>query len=235
MIMKYNNEVGVVVVAAGSGKRMMSHTKKQFMLLDNKPIICYSLESFEQSEYVREIVLVVANDDIEYCKDMVHRFGITKVTNIVAGGATRQESVYRGLCAMDDDVRLVMIHDGVRPFVGCTSLYELIVAADRYGCATFGVDPKDTIKMKNDNMEIENTLDRSKLVVIQTPQAFDNDKLMLAHDVAKKDGYFGTDDTVLVEHCGGITKVVYGNNYNIKITTPDDLVFASVIKKKLGL
>ena len=232
---RYNNAVSVVVVAAGLGKRMLSNIKKQFMLLDNRPVLSYSLICFEQSKYVREIVLVVSKDDIRQCQDLVHRYNIGKVTSIIAGGNTRQESVYQGLRSVSDDIGLVVVHDGVRPFVECVDIYELIVAADECGCATFGVRPKDTIKIKNDNMEITKTLDRSKLVVIQTPQAFVKDKLMLAHDTAIKDGYLGTDDTVLLERCGFVTKVVEGSNYNIKITTPDDLVFASVIKQKLNL
>lgn len=232
---RYNSLVSVIVVAAGMGKRMLSCTKKQFMLLGDRPILYYSLVCFEQSEYVKEIVLVVSKGDVAYCKDLVCRYNITKVASVVEGGITRQESVYRGLCRVCDDVGLVMVHDGVRPFVGCTNLRELIVAADMCGCATFGVSPKDTIKIKNDSMEIEETLDRSKLVIIQTPQAFVKDKLVVAHEVAIRDGYCGTDDTVLLERCGIITKVVEGSNYNIKITTPDDLVLAGVIKEKLNL
>lgn len=232
---RYNNMVSVIVVAAGSGKRMLSSTKKQFMLLGDYPVLYYSLAYFEQSEYVKEIVLVASRDDINYCRDLICRYGITKVASLVEGGSTRQESVYRGLCSVCDEVSLVMVHDAARPFVGCTNLRELIMAADGCGCATFGISPKDTIKMKNDNMEVEETLDRSKLVVIQTPQAFVKDKLIMAHNMAIRDGYCGTDDTVLLERCGVTTKVVEGSNYNIKITTPDDLVLAGVIKEKLVL
>ena len=130
---RYSNRVSAIVVAAGSGKRMLSDTKKQFMILGDRPILWYSLICFEESTYVKEIVLVVSDDDVEYCKDLVRQYGITKVSRVVVGGNTRQESVYQGLCNVHDDADIVMVHDAARPFVGCTNLYKLIVASDKYG------------------------------------------------------------------------------------------------------
>lgn len=222
-----NIRSSVVVLAAGKGSRM-GNKKKQFMLLGDKPIVNYSLEFFESCSFIDEIILVVAKEDIEYCRNNIY-----KVSKIVSGGRTRQESVYNGLQCVNKNTDVVIVHDAARPFVSLLDLEKLIGFANEYGSSTFGVLVKDTIKLKNDNMEVLETLDRDKLVAIQTPQAFCYNKILKAHEIAKESGYCGTDDTVLMEKCKIVTKIVEGSYYNIKITTKEDLVFADAIKRSM--
>lgn len=225
--------VSVIVVAAGRGERMNMGVKKQFILLEDKPILYYSLKSFCDEDIINEVVLVTAKEDIPYCESLVSKEGLGKVTKIVSGGSKRQESVFCGLKNVNKDTNIVLVHDGARPFVKSLDLISLIQKARKYGSATFGVMLKDTIKLKNDNMEIEKTLDRKNLVAIQTPQAFLYSKLWDAHVRAQHENYVGLDDTVLMERCNIPTKVVEGNYFNIKITTKEDLAFAEVINKRL--
>jgi len=221
----------VVVVAAGKGSRMPGKIKKQFMFLGDKPVVSYSLELFSKSDLVDEIILVTAKEDMEYCKGIVSDCDIHKVFKIIEGGSTRQESVYNGLRSVNKRADVVIVHDAARPFVDLLNLEELIACAYKYRSSTFGVLVKDTIKLKDDNMEVTDTLDRDKLVAVQTPQAFGYGEFLRAHELAKKMGYSGTDDTVLLEKCGITTKVVCGSYFNIKITTKEDLVFADAIKR----
>ena len=227
--------ISAIIVAAGSGKRMGTKVKKQFIILEDKPIIYYSLSEFDKSEFIDEIVLVTSKDEIDYCKELVNKGNISKRVTIVEGGKTRQESVYCGLTNVNRKTDVVLVHDGARPFIKNLDLRKLVKEAMIYGSVTFGVLSKDTIKLKNENIEIVETLDRSKLIAIQTPQAFLYDKLFLAHKKAQSDNYLGTDDTVLLDRCGIVTKVVEGSYYNIKITTKEDLDFANIIKKKLQI
>lgn len=233
--MKDNKLISAIVVAAGKGTRMGTNIKKQFIMLDKKPIILYSINEFCKNDFIDEIVLVTSKEDISYCKDLIKEEGLKKRITIVEGGKTRQESVFCGLKSVSPNTDIVLVHDGARPFIKNLDLGKLIQEAIRYGSATFGVLSKDTIKIKNDSMEILETLDRSKLVAIQTPQAFEYKKLFLAHKEAQRKNYVGTDDTVLLDRCNITTKVVEGNYYNIKITTKEDLDFASIIKQKLQI
>ena len=225
--------ISVIVVAAGKGERMNMGVKKQFILLEDKPILYYSLKSFCENDFINEIILVTAKEDIPYCENLVAREGLNKVKQIVEGGVKRQDSVFCGLKSVNKNSNVVLIHDGARPFVESLDLKNLVQVAKVHGSATFGVMLKDTIKVKNDDMYIEKTLDRRNLVAIQTPQAFLYNKLWDAHIRAKQEAYVGTDDTVLMERCNIPTKVVDGSYFNIKITTKEDLAFAEVITKKL--
>lgn len=226
--------ITAIIVAAGNGTRMGADVKKQFIMLDDKPILVYSIIEFLKSRYIDEVVLVTAKEDIDYCRELLAKENMSNVT-IVAGGKTRQESVFCGLNGANKKTDIVLVHDGARPFVKNLNLKELIIQAIEHDSVTFGVLPKDTIKLKNDNMEIVETLDRNKLILIQTPQAFSYNMLYLAHKKAQRDNYTGTDDTVLMDRYEATTKVVEGSYYNIKITTKEDLDFAGIIKKKLEM
>ena len=217
----------VIVVAAGRGSRMLSDTKKQFMFLGDKPVVDYSIEFFTRCSFLDEIVLVVAKEDVEYCEKIMG----DKVSRVVEGGRTRQESVYNGLKNVNCKTDVVIIHDAARPFVGLLDLEKLVSSAYDCGSATFGVFVKDTVKLKDDNVRTLQTLDRDKLIAVQTPQAFRYSEILKAHEVAKEIGYCGTDDTSLIERCGGATEIVVGSYFNIKITTKEDLVFADAIRK----
>lgn len=225
--MKNNNSV--IIVAAGSGSRMSSKVKKQFLELRGKPILSYSLEFFDKCNYFSEIILVVSREDLKYCENLV--CGYDKVIKIVPGGDTRQESVFNGLEYVNKAVDVVVVHDAARPFVNFLDLEKLLEVVDTYGSSAFGVLVKDTIKLKNNDMEITETLNRDELVAIQTPQAFLYDKLFRAHKYARECGYSSTDDTALLENIGVKTKIVLGSYYNIKVTTDEDLLIADAISR----
>lgn len=160
-----------IILAAGTGKRMKSSTAKQYLLLSGKPIIYYSLKAFEEST-VDEIILVVGNNEIEYCENsLVKKYNFKKVTRIIEGGKERYHSVYHGLKEIKAADK-VLIHDGVRPFITVDIIEEAIRSLDTYGACVVGVPSKDTIKLINSDGTVKETPDRNKVWSIQTPQAF---------------------------------------------------------------
>ncbi|MBU5443731.1 2-C-methyl-D-erythritol 4-phosphate cytidylyltransferase [Paenibacillus sp. MSJ-34] len=225
-------KLGAVVVAAGKGSRMGTEESKQYLRLGNKPIIIHTLETFERMAEIDEIALVVGADDVERCRQWISEYGIRKATSVVAGGNERQHSVYKGLAQLD--VEYVLIHDGVRPFVRMDHARACFDEAVRSGAAVLAVPVKDTIKQVNESGVIQTTPDRRSLWAIQTPQAFRHSVVLAAHEQARKDGFIGTDDSMLVERLGIPVTVVEGDYTNIKITTPEDLDFAALLLKKRG-
>jgi len=223
-----DNAAWAVVVAAGQGSRMGKGPKKQFRLLAGLPVLGHTLQVFENSALIRGVTLVVAPGDVEWCRrEIVERYGYTKVTEVVSGGAERQQSVWNGLARVPE-VPVVVIHDGVRPFITPRHIEEVVEAARDGGAATLAVPPKDTVKITGEDGERTQTLPRDKLWLIQTPQAFQREVLIKAHQKAQRDGFCGTDDTSLIEHAGGRIRLVMGDYANIKITTPEDFAFAEV-------
>lgn len=227
-------KVTVVITAAGSGKRMNSGTKKQYLELQNKPILAYTIEVFEQIDHIDDIVLVCPKEDIEFVKnDIVSKFGFNKIILVTAGGKERQNSVLNALnkikCRYDD---IVLIHDGVRPFVSETSILNSIDAAVEFGAAIVGVRPKNTAKILR-NGSVYKTLNREELFSVQTPQAFQYDIINNCYKKAFAENFYSTDDSALVEKYADHIHIVpvEGNYYNIKITTEEDLVFANAILK----
>jgi 2-C-methyl-D-erythritol 4-phosphate cytidylyltransferase len=218
---------GVVVVAAGRGTRMGAADSKQYLLLEDKPIIVHTLEVFERLNEVAEVALVVGADDLERCRSLVSAFGLGKVTAVVAGGTERQHSVYCGLQALQTE--WVMVHDGVRPLVTAEAIRGCCRRAEQIGAAVLAVPVKDTIKKVNDAGLIESTPDRRSLWAIQTPQAFRRSLLLEAHEQAAREGFIGTDDAMVVERYGAPVAVAEGDYTNIKITTPDDLPWAAFL------
>ncbi|GGJ29327.1 2-C-methyl-D-erythritol 4-phosphate cytidylyltransferase [Paenibacillus hunanensis] len=225
-------KAGIIVVAAGKGSRMGTVESKQYLRLQNKPIIIHTLEVFERSELVDEIVVVTGADDLERCKDWIKEYGLLKVTEVVAGGYDRQESVYLGLQQLQSD--WVMVHDGVRPFVTEQQLHHCLEAAQQVGASVLAVPVKDTIKQVDRNLHIADTPDRSTLWAIQTPQTFRYTDLLAAHQQAEATGFRGTDDAMLVERLGTPITVVEGSYTNIKLTTPDDLDYAAYLLARKG-
>lgn len=227
-------KIAAIVLAAGKGKRMQSNVQKQYLLLENKPVLYYSLMCFQKS-MVDEIILVVGNDEIEYCKkEIVKEYDLTKVTKIVAGGDERYESVYHGLDALED-VDYVLIHDGARPFVTQEMINASIQAVKEHGACTVGMPVKDTIKVVSKNGFGESTPDRSTLWQIQTPQTFDVKLIKQAYLKMMSAGDTDiTDDTMIVErYAGQSIKVIEGDYRNIKITTPEDMDIAEMFLKKV--
>lgn len=227
------NKYHVVIPAAGHGKRMNAGKSKQFLMIDHVPLLIHTLRVFEEDLLCSEIILVVNEQEMDAIDDLVKDYRIKKVTKMVIGGKERQQSVYQGLKKIQGNP-IVLIHDGARPFIRTETIHQLIVKADEAGAAVVAVPVKDTIKKVQQN-QITETVDRSCLWSIQTPQAFHLEEIIYAHNVAAKENLQGTDDASLLEHLNRPIAIVYGDYENFKITTPEDLLFAeAVIKKRKG-
>lgn len=220
-------QVGAIVVAAGRGTRMGTKESKQYLLLQNKPIIIHTLERFDRHPSIQEIVLVTGEQDVERCKSWIDEYGIATQIKVIPGGAERQESVYLGLRQIEGPY--VLVHDGVRPFVTEEQITACIKAAVDYGASVLAAPVKDTIKQVDEQGQVTATLERRSLWAIQTPQAFRCSQLLDAHEQAERNGFIGTDDAMLLERLGLPVKVVEGGYRNIKITTPEDLDYAEFI------
>lgn len=225
--------VSAVIVAGGKGKRMGRDINKQYIKIGEREILSITIESFEKCSCIDEIVVVTGEDEIEYCiKNIVSKYGFKKVSNVVKGGRERQESVYNGLLACNN-TDIVLIHDGARPFIEQDIIFKSVKCAGEYGACAAAVPVKDTIKVVSKDMEITGTPDRKTLYAVQTPQTFKYDIILGAHEAAKEKGLLATDDTALVENQGHIVKVITGSYSNIKITTPEDLIFAEEYIKNI--
>lgn len=226
--------VTAIVLAAGQGKRMQSKIQKQYLLLDGKPLLYYSLKAFEQSS-VDEIILVVSKDMVQYCeREIVAQFGFQKVVKIVEGGKERYHSVYEGLKAASD-AEIVLIHDGARPLVTQKIIEDSILAAAEYKACAVGMPVKDTIKIVNENQYAIRTPERRLVWQIQTPQAFSYALLKKAYDLLMHDeGYQKaiTDDAMVVETMLNVpVKLIEGSYSNMKVTTPEDMEIARVLRQ----
>lgn len=219
-----SNSVGAVIVAAGKGNRMGTAESKQFLLLQDKPVIVHTLEIFQRHERIQEIVLVTGTGDRERCLEWIGQYGLTKVTAVVAGGTERQYSVHEGLKRLNTE--WVMVHDGVRPFVQASEITACCEQAERTGASVLAVPVKDTIKQVDERGMVVSTPDRRSLWAIQTPQTFRLSGLLAAYEAAAREGFLGTDDSMLAERAGISVAVVEGSYANIKLTTPEDLEFA---------
>ncbi len=225
-----------IVLAGGKGSRMNSDVAKQYIKIDSREIISYTLEAFERSEDIDEIVLVCGKDEETFCKEeIINKYGLAKVKKIVPGGKERYDSVYQGLLAVEEDYDgVVLVHDGARPCVTPEIIHNTFVGAKEYSACTVGVPVKDTIKIVDENGFSIDTPDRKFLYQIQTPQAFDYKTIVLAYEeMYKNPNHNITDDTMLVEQYLGIkSKVILGDYENIKITTEGDLEIAKKFLKK---
>ena len=221
-----------VIVAAGKGRRMGTEVSKQFLPLCGKEILAHSVEKFEKAEKIRDIVLVTGEDSLQDVREMAQEYGWKKIVAVVAGGKERQDSVWNGLQAVSDDTDIVLIHDGVRPFVTEDILNHSIETAVEMGGCVAGVPAKDTIKVCNGENVAVATPDRSTLWQIQTPQTFRKDLIMQAYQKAKAEGFVGTDDASLAEYSGCPVKVIMGSYRNIKITTKEDLLIGEAYLKE---
>jgi 2-C-methyl-D-erythritol 4-phosphate cytidylyltransferase len=224
--------VSVIIAAAGKGTRMNMDINKQYINIGGLPVLASTLLKFDRCRLVDEIILVVNEQDIIFCKNkIVDEYGIEKVKVITAGGNERQESVQRGLAELHRDTGIVLVHDGARPFVEEDIIIENIAAAFQYGAACTAVPVKDTVKVSDENGFVRETLDRSALWLIQTPQAFRYDIIADAYEKAMSEGYVGTDDAILAERAGYKVRLVMGSYSNIKITTREDLVIGEAIAR----
>ena len=228
-----NMKYVVIIPAAGLGKRMGMGKNKLFLEVFEQPIIIHTLKVFENDHLCKGIILVVNENDQQEMKQLLQQYKITKIHSIVTGGKERQDSVYEGLKAVSDE-SIILIHDGARPFVKKDHIHKLLEATAKHGAAVLGVPVKDTVKLA-ENEWISETLERSKLWMIQTPQAFERDLIIHAHEQARNDGFLGTDDASLLERLGKKVVIVEGDYDNIKITTIEDLYFAKAIVEKNSL
>lgn len=206
--------------------------KKQFVRIGGKPILFYSLQVFQQCSRIDEIVLVVAEEDIDFCtREFLERFRLEKIKKVVAGGAERQDSVYNGLKAIAPPPNLVVIHDGARPFLSGELLEQAIQEAAHKPALVFAVPVTATIKTANQDV-VETTLSRSGLWEIQTPQIFAYDWIFPAYEEAIREGFQATDDAMMVERMGRTVHIFPGDPRNIKITTKEDLDFARFLLER---
>lgn len=217
---------GIIIPAAGQGKRMGLGVNKQFINLDGKPILIHTLESFQRKSWINEIIVVANPKEVNIVTELIRSYDL-RVTRVVPGGKERQESIENGLTFVESE--FVMVHDGARPFINDYMIEELYENVRIYEAVVLGVPVKDTIKITNDSGIIQNTPDRKSLWAIQTPQAFRLSILKEAYSKASADNFLGTDDSSLVERIGKKVKVILGQYDNIKITTPEDLKFAEII------
>lgn len=225
-----------IILAAGQGKRMNSDVHKQYLLINGRPILYYSLKAFENS-FIDNIVLVVGKGEQEYCKkEIVEKYGIKKVSAIVEGGKERYHSVAYGLRAINWNCDYVFIHDGARPFVDNEILnrvyHEVIISK----ACVVGMPVKDTIKIADSDECVDSTPDRNRVWQVQTPQVFDKriilesyEKLLSEEYDLISNGVSITDDAMVLEYYTDYKiKLVKGSYQNIKITTPEDLEIAKV-------
>lgn len=225
--------VAALIPAAGMGKRMAAGINKQYLKLDGKPILAHTLTLFENASFVDDIVIMVPEDEIPYCREhVVERYGFTKIRGIVAGGRERQQSVFNGLRWLaqmrQDD--LVVIHDGVRPFVPLEAVRRSVEIARTHDGALVAVPVKDTVKIAAEGIVVD-TPDRNNIWLAQTPQTFRYGVILEAYQRAEAEGFLGTDDASLVERLGKQVRIVTGDYRNIKITTPEDMILAEAFLK----
>ena len=224
-----------IVLAGGRGSRMQSDVPKQYMELLGRPLLYYALKAFEDSD-AEQVVLVTAEGDEEYCrKELVERFGFTKVVAIVAGGAERYASVWNGLkCLKEQEPDYVLIHDGARPMVTAELINRMITETEQYEACVAGMPVKDTIQMTDESGTITLTPKRDSLWTAQTPQSF---AFSLAYDayeqLMEEEEINVTDDAMVVGLYHDIPiQMVRGSYTKIKVTTPEDLVLAETFLRK---
>lgn len=220
--------VGAVIVAAGSSSRMGKN--KLYIPIEGTPVLARTISVFHGINTVDRIILVTAAKEIDYClQNILKKYDMNKDIEIVAGGTERQYSMMNGLNNLKGSCDIVVTHDGARPFVTAEIIEKSIETAYIYKAAACAVPVKDTIKIMDSESFAIDTLDRSKLSAVQTPQTFLFNTIYEAHIKAREEGFTGTDDTVLVERMGVKVKLFEGSYENIKITTPDDIYLSEAI------
>lgn len=215
-------KTGVVIAAAGSGKRMGAEGNKVFLPLNGKPIIAHSLGLLAALPEVNELVVVTRDVDLQLMQEIVNEYAPDKPVRVVVGGRERQQSVYKGLLALAADTDWVIIHDGARPYLGADVVYRALQAAKEHLAVGIGVPVTDTVKRVQAGF-VSETLPRRELWAMQTPQVFSYHLILQAHAAAEKNKWAATDDCALLEALGKPVFIVRGDYKNIKITTPEDL------------
>ncbi|UED75165.1 2-C-methyl-D-erythritol 4-phosphate cytidylyltransferase [Brevibacillus sp. DP1.3A] len=221
---------GVVIVAAGSGKRMGGQRNKLWLPLAGEPILAHTVRLFATHPDIDEVVLVVSEADHAEVMSLISAEKLTVVVTL--GGAERQDSVRNGLASLSANCDYVLVHDAARPFVTRKQISDMIKQVQQDQATIMAVPVKDTIKVVGAKGLVESTPARESLWAVQTPQAFRMSLLREAHQAAEAAGKLGTDDAMLVEWLGHPVSILHGSYENIKITTPDDLWFGEEILRK---
>ena len=222
-----------IVLAAGSGKRMGTKVHKQYLLMGGRPVLYYSLHTFQESVLIDEVILVCGSGEEEYCRrEIVEKYGLTKVAKIIPGGAERFNSVWNGLKETKDGY--VYIHDGARPFVDEEMIERAYECVSEYHACVAGMPSKDTIKIADSDNMVTETPDRSNVWIVQTPQVFDTGLIKKAYAaLMEQEEISVTDDAMAADQISGTSvRLFYGSYENIKITTPEDLDIADVFLKR---
>jgi 2-C-methyl-D-erythritol 4-phosphate cytidylyltransferase len=222
--------VSVIIPAAGSGKRMNSSTPKQFIELGGKPILFHTIKKFEQSPHVSEIIIVSPKTDIEFVETMINTH-FKKVKCVIEGGKERQNSVQNGLNNVAINSDIIIVHDGVRPFINQIEIEKICSVLQTENAAVIAVPVKNTIKTVERHY-VKNTPDRSTLWAIQTPQGMKATVFKSCYEKLKQENILGTDESMIAEHYGYSVNVIEGNYKNIKITTPEDLEIGELFLAK---
>jgi len=224
-----------IIVSAGKGVRMNGATPKQYLPLQGMPIFCHTVLAFERCPEVDHIVLLVPDQDIEFCHErLFSHMTLNTPVRILSGGKRRQDSVFNGILSIDDPGSIVVIHDGVRPLIRSEMIAQCIMVAQSTGACILGIPLQDTLKRVDSHDRIQGTIDRSGLWLAQTPQVFQYRLIREAHEAARQEGIDVTDDAALLERMGVPIRVLKGSKDNIKITTRKDLILAEALLGKVN-
>lgn len=222
--------VTAIVPAAGSGERMGATDRKPYLTLLGRPILAHTLAVLDSVAAITEMIIpVFPGEEDRCCGEILDPWPLRTPTTVIAGGATRQESVRNALARLCPECRFVLIHDGARPLITAALVEQALVAVQTRAAVTLAVPVTDTIVQAGDDDRIECTLPRHTLFSIQTPQVFEVDTIRAAHQLAERDGFAGTDDASLVMHLGRAVHIVAGDYRNLKITTAADLPRAALL------
>jgi 2-C-methyl-D-erythritol 4-phosphate cytidylyltransferase len=219
-----------IIVSAGKGVRMNRSIPKQYLPLKGRPVLCHTISAFSRCPEIDKIVVVVAENDISYCREeLLPGLGIDTSTHVLAGGKRRQDSVYRGIQSIDDTRGIVVIHDGVRPLIEPKMISQCVRKAEVTGACILGMPLHDTLKSVVNGRQIQKTINREGIWLAQTPQAFQYRLIRDAHEAAARDHIEATDDASLLERMGTPVHILKGSKNNLKITTEEDLILADAL------
>lgn len=224
--------VSAIIVAAGRSTRMGAN--KMMIEIGSMSVFERTLRAFEESKKVDEVIVVSSDENWEYYKKIVREKLISKVTAIVRGGNSRGESVKNGLKACNNNSKIVLVHDGARPLIKPSTIDEVVDGVEEEDVAAVGIKLSDSVKVIDSEGYAVSSIDREKIIRIQTPQGFKKEIILKAYEKAEEEGYEGTDDCSLTEIMGYRTKIIYPSYVNIKLTSPEDVTLATAVLRERG-